>query len=389
MRVSFRRIAGFLLIGLLVEVAFGAGLLLSPRLIGWSAKPSGDQHALLDEAWSLSEEQFYGTLPTTQQRTYGAVRGLLESFKDPYTVFIEPPQTELQSQQLSGKFGGIGASVRREADGRIVLSPFPDRPAAQAGVKEGDVLVSVDGAPITPESSINEVTSRLRGEVGTPVKIEVDRAEQRLAFNITRAEISLPSVTWRILEKNPAVGYVKLNIFAQTSKDELVKAIADLRQQGAQKLIFDLRDNGGGLLDAAINIASQFVSGRLVSEKRRGGEAHDFNAEATGAARDLPLVVLVNGGTASASEIVAGAIQDSGRGTLLGQKTYGKGSVQNVLPLSDGSSLHVTIAEWLTPHGRQISGQGLTPDVPVDLTGDDVAAGRDPQLDRAVEILQR
>ncbi len=386
MKVSFRRIAGFLLIGLLIEVAFFAGIIFGPQLTGVLAgRAASGQHApLLNEAWEIAEGQFYGQLPTDQARTYGAVRGMIESFKDPYTVFIEPPQTELQSQQLSGKFGGIGATLRREADGRIVLSPYPDQPAAQAGVKEGDVLAKIDDTAITPDMKFEEVTSRLRGEVGTPVTIEIDRAGQQLAFNITRAEISVPSVTWRILSQAPEVGYIKLNIFAQTSKDELVKAIEDLKQHGARKLIFDLRDNGGGLLDAAIAIGSQFMDGKIASEKRRGGDVRDFNADASGAARDLPLVVLVNGGTASASEIVSGAIQDKGRGVLVGTKTYGKGSVQNVIPLSDGSSLHVTIAEWLTPNGRQITGQGLQPDVVVELSNDDVANGRDPQLDRAI-----
>ena len=194
----------------------------------------------------------------------------------------------------------------------------------------------------------------------------------------------MPSVTWRILAQAPDVGYARLNIFAQTSQDELIKAIDDLKKQGARKLIFDLRDNGGGLLDAAVGVASQFVDGKVVSEKRRDGAPRDFMAVANGAARDLPLVVLVNGGTASASEIVAGVIQDKGRGVLVGAKTYGKGSVQNVIPLSDGSSLHVTVAEWLTPNGRQIAGKGLQPDVAVDLSADDAANGRDPQLDRAI-----
>ena len=386
MKVSFRRIAGFLLIGLLIELAFFAGIMAGPQLTGVLAGRllGGGPAPLLDEAWEIAEGQFYGELPTDQVRTYGAVRGMMESFKDPYSVFIEPPQTELQSQQLSGKFGGIGASIRRETDGRYALSPFPDRPAAQAGVQEGDVLTKIDDTLVTPEMRLDDITSLLRGAVGTPVKIEIDRSGQQLAFAITRAEISVPSVTWRILSQAPDVGYLKLNIFAQTSKDELVKDIDELKQQGARKLIFDLRDNGGGLLDAAIDIGSQFVDGKVASEKRRGGEMKDFRAEAGGAARDLPLVVLVNGGTASASEIVSGAIQDKGRGVLVGTRTYGKGSVQNVIPLSDGSSLHVTIAEWLTPNGRQITGQGLQPEVVVELSDDDAANGRDPQLDRAI-----
>jgi len=385
MKISFRRIAGFLLIGLLIEAAFFAGLMLSPQVTGFLRGQDASGHApLLDEAWGVAEDLFYGELPTDQARTYGAGRGMLESFQDPYTVFIEPPQTELQSQQLSGRFGGIGASVRRENDGRIVLSPFPDRPAAQAGVEEGDVLVKIDSTAITPEMKFEEVTSLLRGEVGTPVKVEVDRSGQQLAFNIKRAEISVPSVTWRMLDQTTGVGYLKLNIFAETSKDELVKGIDELRKQGAQKLIFDLRDNGGGLLDAAIAVASQFVDGVVVSEKHRDGRQQDFKAEATGAARDLPLVVLINGGTASASEIVSGALQDGGRAVLVGQKSYGKGSVQNVVPLSDGSSIHVTVAEWVTPQGRQLAGNGLDPDIAVELTQDDVNNGRDPQLDRAI-----
>jgi carboxyl-terminal processing protease len=378
--------AGFLLIGLMIEMAFLAGMVFGPQLIGViRGQPVSSGHApLLDEAWDIAQDQFYGDVPSDQARTYGAVRGMLESFNDPYTVFIEPPQTELQSQQLSGKFGGIGASIRREADGRYALSPFPDRPAAQAGVQEGDVLTKIDDKPVTIEMKIDDITSQLRGQVGTPVKIEIDRSGQQLAFNITRAEISVPSVTWRLLSQAPDVGYIKLNVFAATSKDELVQAIEAVKQQGAQKLIFDLRDNGGGLLDAAIAIGSQFMDGKIASEKRRGGNIQDFMAEGSGAARDLPLVVLVNGGTASASEIVSGAIQDKGRGVLVGVKTYGKGSVQNVIQLSDGSSLHVTMAEWLTPNGRQITGQGLVPEVAVELSADDVANGRDPQLDRAI-----
>ncbi len=387
-RVSFRRMAGILFIGILIELAFLAGLLLSPQLIGSAASFDHSRAPLLDEAWDIAADQFYGTPPSDKARAYGAVRGLMASYNDPYTTFYEPPQTELQSQQLSGKFGGIGANVRRETDGRVVLSPFPDRPAAQAGVQEGDVLVKVDETVITPEMQLTDITSLLRGDVGSKLTIQVERTGQRLPFTITRAEISVPSVTYRILEQAPDVGYIQLNIFAQTSKDELVMAVQSLRQQGAKKLIFDLRNNGGGLLNAAVDIASQFVDGKVVSERRRDGSQQDFNALADGVARDLPLVVLVNGNTASASEIVAGAIQDHGRGVLVGDKTFGKGSVQNVIPLSDGSSLHVTVAQWLTPKGRQISGQGLMPDIVIALSADDANAGRDPQLDRAITAFQ-
>ncbi len=361
-----------------------AGLLLSPRLLDRPAPLSPAQHSLLDEAWSLAESQFFGSVPTGQARNYGAIHGMIGAYNDPYTIFAEPPATELQGQQLSGKFGGIGASMRRGADGTLVLSPFPDQAAAKAGVQEGDVLVSVDGNVISTSTPLDNILAWLRGDVGTPVTLEVARGTQPLSFTITRAEINTPSVTWRILTEAADTGYIAISVFSQTTSDELVKAIDDLRQRGAQRLILDLRDNGGGLFNAAIDVASQFVTGAIVIETHRDKTETSFDAKPIGVARDLPLVVLVNHSTASAAEIVAGAIQAKRRGVLIGDQTYGKGSVQNILPLSDGSSLHVTVAEWLTPDRIQISGKGLTPEVVVARTPEDVQANRDPQLDRAI-----
>ena len=389
-RLSFRRVAGILFIGLLIEAAFVAGLLLAPSLLPVSPlKLGSNPTGLYGEAWEAAERSFYGEVPSDTVRTYGAIRGMLQTYNDPYTAFFEPPATQQQSQQLAGKFGGIGSTVRRESDGRIVLSPYPDRPAAQAGVQEGDVLVKVDEHAITPDMNFDAISQLLRGEVGTQVTIGIQRQTESLTFTITRAEIAMPSVTWRVLSEAPSIGYVAISIFAQPTRDELVRAIDDVRSKGATRLILDLRDNGGGLLDSAVDVASQFVDGLVVIEARRTGGDRDFKASATGAARDWPLIVLVNGSSASASEIVAGAIQDRQRGKLVGDQTYGKGSVQNVVPLSDGSSLHVTVAQWLTPNRRQITGKGLTPDVVVGRTPEDVVAGRDPQLAKAIEELTK
>ena len=389
-RLSFRRVAGILFIGLLIEAAFVAGLLLAPSLLPVSPlKLGSNPTGLYGEAWDAAERSFYGEVPSDTVRTYGAIRGMLQTYNDPYTAFFEPPATQQQSQQLAGKFGGIGSTVRRESDGRIVLSPYPDRPAAQAGVQEGDVLVKVDEHAITPDMNFDAISQLLRGEVGTQVTIGIQRQTESLTFTITRAEIAMPSVTWRVLSEAPSIGYVAISIFAQPTRDELVRAIDDVRSKGATRLILDLRDNGGGLLDSAVDVASQFVDGLVVIEARRTGGDRDFKASATGAARDWPLIVLVNGSSASASEIVAGAIQDRQRGKLVGDQTYGKGSVQNVVPLSDGSSLHVTVAQWLTPNRRQITGKGLTPDVVVSRTPEDVVAGRDPQLAKAIEELTK
>lgn len=378
--------AGFLFIGLLIELSFATGLLLSPKLISRTqTRAAVASRALFDEAWSLVESQFFGAVPAEQARTYAAIHGMISAYHDPNTIFAEPPATELQGQQLSGKFGGIGANVRRGADGQLVLSPFPDQAAAKAGVHEGDVLVRVDGNIISTTTPLNDILAWLRGDVGTTVTLEVARATQQLFFTIARTEINTPSVTWRILTEAADTGYIAISVFSQTTSDELVKAINDLRQHGAQRLILDVRDNGGGLFNAAIDVASQFVEGTIVIETHRDKTETPFAVKSIGAARDLPVVVLVNHNTASAAEIVAGAIQAKRRGVLIGDQTYGKGSVQNILPLSDGSSLHVTVAEWLTPDRNQISGTGLTPDVVVARTLEDAQANRDPQLDRAVE----
>jgi carboxyl-terminal processing protease len=389
-RLSFRRVAGILFLGLVVEAAFVLGMLLAPSILPASPLRLGNNSrvTLLDEAWDLAETSFFGPVPSETLRTYAAIRGMLSAYDDPYTVFVEPPQTHEQSQQLSGKTGGIGAIVRREPDGRNVLSPFSDGPAMKAGVQEGDALVKVGDEAVSSNTSLDTIAQLLRGEVGTQVTIEVQRQSARLTFTITRIEIDVPSVLSRILSQAPDIGYIAINIFAQPTNDELVKAIADLRKQGAQKLILDLRDNGGGLLDSAVDVAGQFVAGPVLIEVRRNAGNRDYEAQPNGAARDLPLAVLVNHGTASASEIVAGALQDHERGLLIGDQTFGKGSVQNILPLSDGSSLHVTVAQWLTPNQRQITGQGLKPDVVVGRTGEDMQAGRDPQLDKAIEVLK-
>jgi carboxyl-terminal processing protease len=386
MQLSFRRMAGFLFIGLLVGISFIAGLFLSPQLLGRPIARSNEQqqHPLLDEAWTLAQSQFFGTAPSDKARTYGAIHGMIGIYHDPYTIFAEPPATELQDQQLTGKFGGIGANIRREADGRLVLSPFPDQAAARAGVQEGDALIKVDDEAVTAATPLEDILAWLRGEVGTSVQIQIQRGSQQLSFTILRAEINTPSVIWRIIEQAPDIGYVSLSVFSQTSSGELVKAINDLRGRGVRRLILDLRDNGGGLLDAAIDVAGQFVTGTVAIEIHRDKSEANFAPKSIGVALDLPLVVLVNHGTASAAEIVAGAVQDKRRGALIGDQTYGKGSVQNILPLSDGSSLHVTVAEWLTPNRRQISGQGLTPDIVIARTLEDTQAGRDTQLDRAI-----
>ena len=346
-----------------------------------------DHFTVFWEAWHILEKDFYGQLPTAQQMTYGAIRGVLTTLDDPYTIFVEPKPRRLEKDDLRGSFGGIGAWVSKREDGAIVLKPMEDKPAQRAGILEGDVVIKVDDQEITPDMPLEDVILLIRGPIGSTVKLTISRADhsEPLVFEITREKVETPTVTWRILDESQGLGYVSISLFTERTNKELETALKDLKTQGTTRLILDLRNNSGGLLETAIDVASQFIpDGIVLYEQRRGQEEKSYPVRRGGKATDIPLVILVNAGTASASEIVAGAIQDSGRGILIGESTFGKGSVQLVYDLSDQSSLHVTVAHWLTPNRHQITGNGLTPDIVVPLTEEDRVQGKDPQLDRAI-----
>ncbi len=337
------------------------------------------------EAWDLLEQSFYGELSSPRERTYGAIRGALALLDDPYTVFIEPQPRELERDRMRGTFGGIGVTLWRDADGQMLLSPYLDSPAEHAGVLEGDILLALDGEAVTDETTTDDVSAYLHGEVGTSVTLTLSRPPTpSFDLTITRDEVQVPSVTWRVLDQAPDVGYIHIENFTERTGDEIVTVLQELQAAETTGLILDLRDNYGGLINPAVATASQFLQdGVVLYELKRDAEEHAFPVQGGVTATDVPLVVLVNGGTASAAEIVAGALQDHGRASLVGESTYGKGSVQLIYELSDGSSLHVTSAVWLTPNRRRIQGQGLTPDVHIP-RGDDL---QDEQLDHAVDLL--
>jgi carboxyl-terminal processing protease len=338
------------------------------------------------EAWDHVEHTFYGDLPAPRQRTYGAIRETLALLGDPYTVLVEPQSRELEQDRMRGSFGGVGVSLWRDAEGRIELSPYPDAPAQRAGVREGDFLLAVDDEPITSEMTVDDVRARIHGEVGTPITLTLSRPPTlTLDLTMEREEIQVPSVTWRALDRAPGIGYLHIQTFTDRTGQEVQDALHDLLQNmGSTGLVLDLRDNAGGLIDPAVTTASQFLSdGVVLIELRRDAQDRTFPVRTGGVAIDVPLVVVVDGGTASAAEIVAGALQDHGRAALIGETTFGKGSVQTIYDLSDGASLHLTSAIWLTPNRHRINGQGLTPDVLVP-RGDGPG---DEQLDRAVDYL--
>ena len=345
------------------------------------------------EAWDRVEEHFYGEVPSPRERTYGAIHATLVLLDDPYTVFVEPQPRELERDRMRGAFGGIGVTLWRDAAGEMALSPYPDGPAERAGVREGDVLLAVDGEPITAETTVDDVRAWLHGEVDTAITLTISRPPTPpFEVVVTRAEIEVPSVTWRVLDQAPDVGYIRVESFTERTGDEVAVALQELLQEAkAGSLVMDLRGNSGGLIDPAVETASQFLrDGVVLLQLSRDAEERVFPVRDGGLATAVPLAVLVDGGTASAAEIVAGALQDRGRAALIGEPTFGKGAVQLIYDLSDGSSVHVTSAIWLTPNRHRIEGQGLTPDIVVS-RGDGLQGSgglQDEQLGRAVEYLR-
>ena len=342
------------------------------------------------EAWHLVEGRFFGDLPDMQRVAWGAIRGALTTLEDPHTTFLEPQPRQREKEDLSGRFGGIGAYVSKAEDGSIILDPMPDLPADQAGVQEGDAVIKVDDTEITAEMTVDEVVILVRGEIGSAVRLTLRREGEAepVEVEVTRQEIPTPSVEWRMLEEAEGVGYVRIGIFSGRTDTELEDALEELQDQGMTHLVLDLRGNGGGLLDAAIDVTSEFLRDGVVAyQVEKAADDEPFQVKMGAKFASAPMVLLVDGGSASASEIVAGALQDRGRAVLIGQKTYGKGSVQSVHDLSDGSSVHITYAKWITPNRRQIDGEGLMPDLDVPITDDDRSQGHDPQLERAIEYL--
>ena len=292
--------------------------------------------------------------------------------------------------RLEGRFGGIGAYVSQAEDGSIVLDPMPELPAEQAGVLDGDVVVRVDDTDLAPEMTVDDAVNLIRGEIGSVVSLSLRReGESRLLIvEIERQEIPTPSVEWRMLEEADGLGYIRIMLFGGRTDTELEDALDELGEQGLNRLIVDLRGNGGGFLDAAVDVASEFLNqGVILYQVEKGQSERAFDAKRGGSYTDSDLVLLVDGGTASASEIVAGALRDNGRAVLVGQKTFGKGSVQSVFDLTDGSSVHITSARWLTPARQQLDGEGLDPDLAVEITEEDRNQSRDPQLERAIEYI--
>lgn len=339
------------------------------------------------QAWEIVHEQYVDQPVDDVELMRGAIQGMLQALDDPHTSYMDPQEFQQANAPLQGEYEGIGAWVDVSGDYLTIISPMPDSPAEEAGLKPGDRVIAVNGEDMTGVDG-NLVLREILGPAGTDVVLTVDRGGRVMDITITREKITVPSVTGEMLEDN--IAYIQLLTYGERTRVELRSELRRLLRENPDGLILDLRNNGGGYLDTAIDVVSEFIDEGVVMYEQFGdGREVEYRARGRGLATDIPLVVLVNEGTASASEITAGAIQDYGRGVLVGTTTYGKGSVQNWILLDDDSgAVRVTVARWLTPDRRQIHEVGLEPDVVVELTEEDWEAGRDPQLDAAVDILK-
>lgn len=325
-----------------------------------------------------------------QAMVYGAIKGMVASLNDPYTLFMTPKETEDFDQSLSGTLQGIGAELSVEDQALVVVSPIKNSPAEKAGLLPHDIIYKIDGN-LTTDMTLFEAITKIRGAKGTKVTLTIIRKGKDKPFevSITRDEVNIESVTLEAKEND--IYYLSINQFNSNTKAEFDKTIQKIVLKEPKGIILDLRYNGGGYLDTAVDVLSGLIKGHkeaVIIKQRDVSKDETLYVSGSAPLGDVPLVVLVNHGSASASEIVAGAIQDHKRGILIGEKTFGKGSVQEVDKMPDGSSLRITIAKWYTPTGRSISKLGITPDREIPLTEQDAQANKDPQMDEALKALK-
>ncbi len=340
------------------------------------------------EAWQIIHQQYVDQPVDNTKLMEGAIRGMMESLGDPHSTYMDPQTYKDANAQLAGSYEGIGATVDTTGAYLTIISTFPGSPAQKVGLESGDEVIAVDHKDMTGTNP-ELVRQQVIGPAGSTVHLTIARKglSAPLEFDVTRAKITMPSASGKMLSNG--IAYVQITTFGENTTKELTAALKTLMAQNPKGLILDLRDNGGGYLQTAVEVVSQFQGkGAVLYEQYGNGSRKEYDVIPGGMATKIPMVVLINEGTASASEITAGALQDYGRAKLVGVVSYGKGSVQNWVPISnDQGAIRVTIARWLTPKDRQIDKKGLTPDVYVPLTVADRKAGRDPQLDAAVQTL--
>ena len=355
-----------------------------------SGKISEDNLELFWDVWSTVEGKFVDVEKLDpEQMFYGAMKGVVKSLDDPHSEFLDPEESEEFLTSLEGDLTGIGAEVGMRDDELVIISPLRNSPAEKAGLLPGDFIFKIDDK-ITSDFSLFKAVKRIRGEAGTQVVLTIFRGEEESSreIAITRDFIDIESVVSEM--RSDGIAVVTVSTFSEDTAEEFTKVLVDLALKNPSSIILDLRYNGGGFLDAAVAMTSKLLSeGNVLVMHERGQSDEIIPVSGTPIFPETPLVVLINEGSASASEIVAGALQDAQRATVIGEESFGKGTVQELISsFGNGSTLRITIAKWFTPSGRDVTEEGIIPDIEVELTADDYFAERDPQLEAAVEFLK-
>ncbi len=386
--VSWRQVVAAAAI-FFIGTAFGLGLQDSTYFTSTDVAneelPERLDYSSVDEVYESLRQKYDGEL-SLEDLMNGLKQGLAQATGDPYTEYLSVEASQEFDDDLSGTFSGIGAELGREDDAIIVVAPLSGFPAEEAGLRSRDVILQVDGES-TAGLSITEVVQKIRGPVGTDVTLTVARDFERLEFTITRETITIPSVEHEIV--NDTIGHITVSRFGEDTVPLVRQAIEEFKQANVSGIILDMRTNPGGLLNASVELADLWLPrGAAIVEERSGDEVlQTFEARNSSIVDDIPTVILINEGSASASEIVAGALRDNDKATIIGMTSFGKGSVQQLDRLRSGGTLKVTIARWYTPDGLNIDREGIEPDIEVERTEEDFREERDPQLQRAIEEL--
>ncbi|HJP95911.1 MAG TPA: S41 family peptidase [Candidatus Saccharimonadales bacterium] len=349
--------------------------------------PTALDYSTVNQAYQAIKDNYDGKL-TEQQLLDGLKSGLAQATGDPYTEYFNAKDAKAFNNQLQGTFSGIGAELGQDSDKNlVVIAPISGFPADKAGLRAQDIITSIDGKS-TSGMSVDEAVNLIRGQKGTNVVLKIVRNKSdALTLTITRADIKVPSVNSKILDNG--LGYMQITQFSDDTADLAAKAAQNFKDKNVKGVILDLRDDPGGLLDAAVKVSSLWLPQNklILQEKTDGKVVNSYTADGNNTLAGIPTVVLVNGGSASAAEITAGALRDNNVATILGEKSYGKGSVQQIMNLSGGAEIKVTVARWYRPNGQNIDKKGITPDKTVKMTDDDYAKGNDPQKDAAISQL--
>ena len=342
------------------------------------------------QAWNLLHDNFFGKSELkTQDLIYGAIEGMVKSADDPYTVFFPPAESKAFTEQIQGSFGGVGVEIGMRNNVLTVIAPIKDSPAYIAGIQSGDSITKIDDKP-TDGMDINEAVTLIRGKKGTSVMLSLYRESNNNLFDVKviRDTIKIPATEWKMLDGN--IAYLQVSVFSQNVDQEFQKAAVEISKSSATKIILDLRNNPGGLLDSSVNLAGYFLEeGKTVMiERESGGQETIFKTRHSALLKNYPLVVIINKGSASASEILAGALRDNRNVTIVGETSFGKGSVQDIFDMPQGATVKITIAKWFTPNGNSIDEDGIKPNVEITRSDDDINNGTDSQLDKAMEIIK-